>query len=112
MSKLNDQAIAEAAYYIWKNNGCPANTHAQDWAAAIEQLSASEKKNQRTAACTAYASKINAVDINTLNRIAAVKKQKISPVSDANKLMALKLASSTQKSLISSNKIPLKKISL
>ena len=26
MNKLNDKAIAEAAYYIWKNNGCPANT--------------------------------------------------------------------------------------
>lgn len=28
MNKLNDKAIAEAAYYIWKNNGCPAiRTH-------------------------------------------------------------------------------------
>ncbi len=40
MNNFNNQAIAEAAYYIWKNNGCPANTQAQDWNAAINQLSA------------------------------------------------------------------------
>ena len=39
MNKFNNQAIAEAAYYIWKNNGCPANTQIQDWNAAINQLS-------------------------------------------------------------------------
>ena len=40
MNKLNfsEQAIAEAAYYIWKNNGCPMNTSTQDWYAAINQL--------------------------------------------------------------------------
>ena len=36
---LNENAIREAAYFIWKNNGCPANTSAQDWNAAINQLS-------------------------------------------------------------------------
>ena len=40
MIKFNDKAIAEAAYYIWQNNGCPANTSAQDWDAAIHQLNA------------------------------------------------------------------------
>lgn len=38
--KFDNKAIAEAAYYIWQNNGCPANTQTQDWAAAINQLSA------------------------------------------------------------------------
>ncbi len=42
MNKLNcnlsEQAIAEAAYFIWKNNGCPMNTSTQDWYAAINQL--------------------------------------------------------------------------
>ena len=36
---LNENAIREAAYFIWKNNGCPANTSTQDWNAAINQLS-------------------------------------------------------------------------
>ena len=30
MTNFNENAIREAAYYIWKNNGCPANTSAQD----------------------------------------------------------------------------------
>lgn len=40
MIKFSDNAIREAAYYIWQNNGCPANTSAQDWNAAINQLNA------------------------------------------------------------------------
>ena len=35
---FSEQAIAEAAYYIWQNNGCPMNTSTQDWYAAINQL--------------------------------------------------------------------------
>ena len=35
---FDEKTIRETAYYIWKNNGCPANTSAQDWNAAIEQL--------------------------------------------------------------------------
>ncbi len=37
---LNENAIREAAYYIWKNNGCQANTSLNDWNAAIAQLNA------------------------------------------------------------------------
>ena len=36
---FSEKAIAEAAYYIWLNNGCPSNTSTQDWTAAINQLS-------------------------------------------------------------------------
>ena len=39
MYKFNEDAIREAAYYIWKNNGCPANSSLSDWDAAISQLS-------------------------------------------------------------------------
>lgn len=80
MNKLNDKAIAEAAYYIWKNNGCPANTHAQDWAAAIKQLSAAAKPTPRKTAANASAvSKISTADINALNRLAAAKGKKNQP---------------------------------
>lgn len=44
---FDEKTIRETAYYIWKNNGCPANTSAQDWSAAIEQL------EQRDALATA-----------------------------------------------------------
>ena len=58
---LNEIAIREAAYFIWKNNGCPANTSMQDWNAAIQQLTASsnnsslnfssKKSSNRTSTC-------------------------------------------------------------
>ena len=38
MYNFNEDAIREAAYFIWKNNGCPANSSLSDWDAAINQL--------------------------------------------------------------------------
>jgi hypothetical protein len=40
MYNFSEDAIREAAYYIWKNNGCKANSSLSDWDAAICQLSA------------------------------------------------------------------------
>lgn len=40
MYNFNEDAIKEAAYYIWKNNGCPQNSSLSDWDSAISQLSA------------------------------------------------------------------------
>lgn len=40
MTNFNDNAIREAAYYIWKNNGCPSNSCNHDWNEAINQLNA------------------------------------------------------------------------
>ena len=39
MYNFNEDAIREAAYYIWKNNGCQQGTALSDWDAAINQLS-------------------------------------------------------------------------
>lgn len=111
MTKLNDKAIAEAAYYIWQNNGCPANTQAQDWAAAIKQLTAANKAAPRkSAACSSVLTKISKTDINALNRLAAAKGKKISPVSAASKLLAINLASATNAALKTKTKTPLRKI--
>ena len=38
MTQFDEKTIRETAYYIWKNNGCPANSSTHDWNAAIEQL--------------------------------------------------------------------------
>ncbi len=38
MTNFDNKMIQEAAYYIWKNNGCPNNSSASDWQAAIDQL--------------------------------------------------------------------------
>lgn len=51
---LSEQAIAEAAYYIWQKNGCPANSSLQDWNAAINQLTlanAQKKSLKKTISC-------------------------------------------------------------
>ena len=45
MYNFNEDAIREAAYYIWKNNGCQANTSLSDWDAAINQLTAQASLN-------------------------------------------------------------------
>ena len=45
MYNFNEDAIREAAYYIWKNNGCQANTSLSDWDAAINQLASEASFN-------------------------------------------------------------------
>ncbi len=37
-NNYNENAIREAAYYIWQNSGCPSGMESQHWAMAIEQL--------------------------------------------------------------------------
>lgn len=37
-NNYNENAIKEAAYYIWQNAGCPSGMETQHWAMAIEQL--------------------------------------------------------------------------
>ena len=46
MTKFSEKAIQEAAYFIWENNGRPANTGSRDWNNAINHLSASAALNQ------------------------------------------------------------------
>ena len=61
MFKFNEKDIQLAAYYIWKNNGCPANTSSQDWNNAISQLSAlaSMKNNNSKSSLSSSSSKKN-----------------------------------------------------
>ena len=45
MYNFNEDAIREAAYFIWKNNGCKDNTSLSDWDAAINQLASQSSFN-------------------------------------------------------------------
>lgn len=98
MTNFNDNAVREAAYYIWKNSGCPANSHTTDWTAAVHQLSAAAP--YAVASRKAAVSKISAMDLNAFNAaIIAAKGKKASPLSAASKLMALSMAASTNAAL-------------
>lgn len=44
----NEQAIREAAYYIWQNAGCPSGQDEYFWSMAVEQIS---KKCNKTSCC-------------------------------------------------------------
>lgn len=80
---LNDAAIREAAYFIWKNNGCPANTSTQDWNAAINQLTlAASLKNvaksssTKTATCKALSLKKTSSKTSAKTTASKAKKSK------------------------------------
>jgi len=50
----NEQAIREAAYYIWQNAGCPAGQDEYFWSMAVEQLSKKCSKSsfaKKTSSC-------------------------------------------------------------
>lgn len=92
--KFDNKAIAEAAYYIWQNNGCPANTHAQDWAAAISQLSA---MNAVKSASKRLASSKTSLSKATVIKAAALK-------SASSKTSSLRVCSSNSKNASSAKK--------
>ncbi|MBS4773456.1 MAG: DUF2934 domain-containing protein [Proteobacteria bacterium] len=92
--KLDNKAIAEAAYYIWQNNGCPANTHAQDWAAAISQLSAMSAVKS--------ASKRLASAKTSLNKATVIKAANLKSAS--SKTVSLRVCNNNSKSGSSAKK--------
>lgn len=82
---FNDNVVREAAYYIWKNNGCPANTCSQDWNAALNQLSAMASLNSNIKASASKST-------NSAVKIASVKS-----AASASKLTAVKTLNSAKK---------------
>ena len=66
MVNSNENAIREAAYFLWQNNGCPSGRDQEFWAMAVDQLnckssakkSCSSSKKSTTSSCkTATAKK-------------------------------------------------------
>ncbi len=101
MNTFTEKEIAEAAYYIWKNNGCPANTQAQDWEAAIKLLSSRNTKKTE---------EVVLEQTNALKRYAQAKAKKITPVSKNSINKALELAYKTNMAMQDTGTIPLKSI--
>ena len=83
---LSESAIREAAYYIWKNNGCPANTSLSDWNAAINQLSSMATLNSA-------AKKISSTKTSSCKASTLVKKTPVKTAAKTNSKTAKKKSS-------------------
>ena len=70
--KNNEQAIREAAYYIWQNAGCPSGQDEYFWSMAVEQLS---KKSNCKVSC-AKKSSSSAKKSTTVAKKSSSKKSK------------------------------------
>lgn len=58
MVKNNENAIREAAYYIWQNAGCPQGQDEVFWSMAVEQIcGCNNKASCKKASCKTSASK-------------------------------------------------------
>ena len=76
MKNLNENTIREAAYYIWKNAGCPANTSLQDWNAAIQQLSSCSCNNTNKTSSKNTSLKTSALKTVSLKKSSSASSKK------------------------------------
>lgn len=69
MVKNNEQAIREAAYFIWQNAGCPQGQDEYFWSMAVEQFnnnsSNSSSKSSSAAKKSSSAKKCSASSCKT-----------------------------------------------
>lgn len=76
MVKCNENAIREAAYFIWQNAGCPQGQDEQFWAMAVEQLNScgssccksSASSSKSSASCKAVSEKKKAAPKKTVKK--------------------------------------------
>lgn len=85
MKNLNENAIREAAYYIWKNAGCPANTSLQDWNAAIQQLSSCSCNNTNKNSSKNTSLKTSALKTVSLKKSSSTSKKTTSAKKSCSK---------------------------
>ena len=105
MYNFNEDAIREAAYYIWKNNGCQANTSLSDWDAAINQLASQASYNLKAPKKAAASLKVlmpkkKEVKPSSLRSAKSIilKPASASKATSAKKTVILKAKKTTKKS--------------
>ena len=72
----NEQAIREAAYYIWQNAGCPNGQDEYFWSMAVEQLSNCCKKSSCSKKSASKTSSKCASKSSSLKKASSSKKSK------------------------------------
>lgn len=101
MYNFNEDAIREAAYYIWKNNGCQANSSLSDWDAAISQLSAQTsvklKAPKKAAAVKVLMPKKTVTKASSLRNVKSIILKPASAIKAAASSTKKTVASSTAK---------------
>lgn len=70
----NEQAIREAAYYIWQNAGCPSGQDEYFWSMAVEQIS--KKCNKSSCAKKSSSSKTSSCAKKPCAKKSSAKKSK------------------------------------
>ena len=70
----NEQAIREAAYYIWQNAGCPSGQDEYFWSMAVEQIS--KNCNKSSCAKKSSSSKTSSCAKKPCAKKSSVKKSK------------------------------------
>jgi len=75
MVKCNENAIREAAYFIWQNAGCPQGQDEKFWAMAVEQINGcgsscckKSSSSKSSASCKASAEKKKAAPKKTVKK--------------------------------------------
>jgi len=52
VNNSNENAIREAAYFIWQNAGCPTGRDQEFWAMAVEQFNSCNSKSSSKKSCS------------------------------------------------------------
>lgn len=83
MVKKNENAIREAAYYIWENSGCPCGNDDYFWALAIEQFN--DEKSSKKTSCKCSSTKCKCTTKKSSVKKPAAKKASVASAKPAVK---------------------------
>ena len=76
VNNSNENAIREAAYFIWQNAGCPSGRDQEFWAMAVEQFNCCNSKSSSKMSCSSSKKSTTATCKSTTAKKTSSKKSK------------------------------------
>ena len=76
VNNSNENAIREAAYFIWQNAGCPSGRDQEFWAMAVEQFNCCNSKSSSKKSCSSSKKSTTATCKSTTAKKTSSKKSK------------------------------------